>query len=501
MKKFEDIAATQEFIQLEKRIFENLYNSGLNGEKQTFVLYLLYLHNYCKLNFADNPKGRILNALLFRDMHDENRELLVERPVHGLFEDYDGLDEMNDFFRQDFIELGSQESAILEFLEISKAISEIIGLIDPSQYGDLFDHILFHIYNKNGRGIGLNIQPKEVTELMIQLADLKPNAKVYNPFAGYASLCVNLPKDCTFIAQENNIRTHYVAKMRLDAHNLSKNGSLRQEDSIKKWNSINEKFDLIISNPPFGNLAPKNSLNYKTFHQFLIVNGLQNLKPDGKLITLVPQSFLYNSSKKETELRRYCIDNDLVETILALPQGMLKDTGIKTALLILNNKKEKGKINKISLVDAEEILVKKNVREKILDIEKLNSALEKHKDSESVKIVTNEQVKSKDYLLDVQRYFIDYLNNEELRDAIPLKDLLQIVKPIRVKKESLAGKSIQIKNLKNDKLDFQLNLNEIETTEIPNQIYKVEESCLLMATVWNNAKPTYFKYEGEPIYV
>ncbi|MDA9089710.1 restriction endonuclease subunit S, partial [Maribacter arcticus] len=61
-------------------------------------------------------------------------------------------------------------------------------------------------------------------------------------------------------------------------------------------------------------------------------------------------------------------------------------------------------------------------------------------------------------------------------------------------------KQVQIRNLKEDVFDSTLTSDELESSLIKRDTFRlIDESCLLIATRWNTLKPTFFKYNGEPI--
>lgn len=69
-------------------------------------------------------------------------------------------------------------------------------------FAPIFDNILYRIAKSQGRIGGEFIQPIELTRLIINLSELKPTAKVYNPFAGVASFGVFLKDDQEYSGQE-----------------------------------------------------------------------------------------------------------------------------------------------------------------------------------------------------------------------------------------------------------------------------------------------------------
>src|SRR5690606_8557239 len=132
-----------------------------------------------------------------------------------------------------------------------------------------------------GRYGGEFIQPIELTRLICKLADLPVNSKVFNPFAGLASFGVLLKQGQYYFGQEFNRSTWALGTLRLMAYNRIEASNYVCEDSISKWPDPSEKFDLIVSNPPYG--VRLNSRHgeiepwFRTIEQFLLEKGVQSL--------------------------------------------------------------------------------------------------------------------------------------------------------------------------------------------------------------------------------
>jgi type I restriction enzyme M protein len=331
----------------------------------------------------------------------------------------------------------------------------------------------------------------------VDLADLKKGAKVFNPFAGLASFGVYLDQDQDYFGQELNQKTWALGALRLMAY--ERPGSLKYicDDSILHWPYETEKFDLIVSNPPFGmrlghqyrDIEP----NIRNFEQFLIEKGVQSLKQDGKLIALLSQGFLFRGMHDQ-RLREHLVKEDLIDTIISLPGGLLLNTGIPLTILVLSkNKKLPGRVK---FVDAKNFIIAKGPREKVLNDHSLNSLIHSYKeDDKNVKIVFNEQIRDNDYNLSVARYF------QKQIDGVKIGNILEIIRGQRGNL-SETGKLIRIRDLKDDKVDFTLDLSSVEETELRRpDIHLVSESCLLLATRWRSLKPTFFEFKGEPIFI
>lgn len=361
-------------------------------------------------------------------------------------------------------------------------------------FSKLFDHFLYKLSEALGKYTNEFIQPFELTRFIMNLAKVKHNSKIYNPFAGLASFATFLNKTNHYYGQEINQKTWVLGKLRLLAHS-HQNFEYNQEDSIENWNKFGV-FDLIVSNPPFNlKLFNKNHKRVNlSLESIIIENSLDQLSNDGKLICVFPESFLFKKNNGNFEFKKYLIENNLINTIISLPNGVFKHTAISTCIVIIDKKKVYK--SKIRFIDATSFVnSKSNHRERIFDDLNLFEQIENNQKS-IVRLIDKEEIINNDYNLSVVRYFID--NNFK---GVRLKDISTLIRGSKREKAEF-GKFVKIKNLKDNIVDFNLDIAEVEEREIPNVgARKIQQSCLLVALRWRTLKPTYFEYNSEPIYI
>ena len=371
-------------------------------------------------------------------------------------------------------------------------------------FPEIFDSVLYRIAQSHGRHGGEFIQPSEITRLICGLTNLPENAKVFNPFAGLASFGVNLDKGQDYFGQEINQKTWALGALRIMANERPGSSRYVCDDSILHWPNETEKFDLIVSNPPYGLRLSSQHIDIdsgiRTVEQFLIEKGLHSLNDEGKLIALLPQGFLFRGMHHEQQLRQFLIDEDLLDTIISLPGGLLLNTGIQLIILVIDKKKKLP--GKVRFIKADKFVVSKSPREKILDDYALNALIHGNiQDADVIRIVDIQKIKEWDYNLNVPRYFQKAIVPEKNEQLVKLKDILEYVRGQR-RNLPKSGKHIRIRDLKDDKVDFQLDVSGIENMELRRpDISKISESCLLLATRWRTLKPTLFKHDGEPIFI
>lgn len=516
------------------KMFDILRSENISSDDYHVVLFLLSAYRYNLISIDLINENHHLKGKLIERLSNSNHELfnkyafsnqsfepnLNERLIDGLqyfnYEFYNQYATIADNFIPSIQRIS--ENGIRYLLGV---IAEINKQVLTEHFPDIFDSVLYRISQSQGRYAGEFIQPVELTRFMYGLADLKKEAKVYNPFAGLASFGVYLDQGQDYFGQELNQKTWALGALRLMAS--ERPGSVKYvcDDSILCWPDESEKYDLIISNPPFGmrlgNHFRDVDPNIRTIEQFLIEKGVQSLKQNGKLIALLPQGFLFRGMQ-ERSLREYLVEEDLIDTIISLPGGLLLNTGIPLIILVLaKNKKLPGKVR---FVDAKDFVISKGPREKVLNDQELLSHLrgnqidnlqnlvqEPPEDYNSLdgngnkiqstgieRVVGLSQIQKFDYNLSVGRYFKKQI------DGVKLGDILELVKGQRGNLPE-AGKLIRIRDLKDDKIDFRLNVSEIEDVELRRpDLHQINETCLLLAIRWRTLKPTLFEFKGEPIY-
>ena len=145
------------------------------------------------------------------------------------------------------------------------------------------------------------------------------------------------------------------------------------------------QFDFMLSNPPYGKswktdaekMGGKKEILDTRFNTYLengdlmpmiprtsdgqllfLLNNVAKMKKDTELGSRIAEVhngssiFTGDAGSGESNARRYMIEHDLVEAIIAIPENMFYNTGIGTFIWILSNKKEDRRIGKIQLIDA-----------------------------------------------------------------------------------------------------------------------------------------------------
>ncbi|MBU8852456.1 type I restriction-modification system subunit M [Bacillus sp. FJAT-26377] len=290
---------------------------------------------------------------------------------------------------------------------------------------------------------GDHYTPREVVRLMVSLLFMNDNdiltkhgltQTLYDCAAGTGGMGsvaqeylteLNQTADLEFFAQEINGESYAICKADIlikgaDAKNV-RLGNTLSNDQFK-----NDKFDYLISNPPYGVDWKSYEKPIKAEHEEQGYNGRFGpgtpRTSDGQLLFLLhlvskmkpvtaenPQGsrlaiimngsplFTGDAGSGESEIRRYLLENDLVEGIVAMPNDLFYNTGIATYIWILSNNKDAIRKGKVQLVNAVDFFkkMKKSMGSKRNEItqEQIDEIVRLYgdfKEGKNVKIFDNE---------------------------------------------------------------------------------------------------------------
>ena len=339
--------------------------------------------------------------------------------------------------------------------------------------------------------------PSGLKELMSGLAKIRKEVtyNAYIPFSATGDLLIKSTCNISFDAQEINLNNWAISKIRALFNECPSNTSISNVDPIDNWNLKSKKYDLVFSVPPFGlKIGERQAAGkfgyFRSIEQFIIEKGVESLKQDGRLILTIPQGFLFNSDNYSRQLKRFLIDENYLEAVISLPKGIFAFTNILTAVLVIH---KSNKPKQVKFIDGS-TFVKKEGKFNLVDYQSILRLYDSEETANFIKLVSINEIAENDYNLSVSRYVT------EAAEGTPLKEIVSTIRGNRTDYEKM-GKVVKIKNLKNTIADYILHLDEIEVSEITQRHRQLNQSCVLIAARFKACKPTYFEYQGEPIYI
>lgn len=171
----------------------------------------------------------------------------------------------------------------------------------------------------------VDIQPIAITKLCLSLLDdISVNDVVYNPFAGMSSYPAYLP-DVKFVGEEINQKTWALSQIRLDAFNS--NSEIALADSIANYRNNAEKYAAIVTTPPFG---------FKDVVSALLYMAENNLKPDGTMLCILPESFCTATGGCWFDMRKTLVERGWLKAVIMLP-AIFQETNINTCIVVVEH--------------------------------------------------------------------------------------------------------------------------------------------------------------------
>ncbi len=268
-------------------------------------------------------------------------------------------------------------------------------VVSNAEMGQIFEELIRRFAELSNETAGEHFTPREVIRLMVNLlfieddeALTKPGVvrSIYDPTAGTGGMlsvagehlaALNPDARLVMYGQELNPESHAICKADMlikgqDVTNVVFGNTLSNDGLPGK------KFDYMLSNPPFGVEWKKIEREIRKEHEERGFNGrfgpgLPRVS-DGSLLFLLhliskmrPTSeggsrfgivlngsplFTGGAGSGESEIRRYVLENDLVEAIIGLPTDMFYNTGISTYVWILSNRKPAARKGQVQLIDG-----------------------------------------------------------------------------------------------------------------------------------------------------
>lgn len=278
------------------------------------------------------------------------------------------------------------------------------------EMGYIFEEIIRRFNEVSNEEAGQHYTPREVIELMVnlifedeeELADSSKIKTVYDGACGTGGMLtaameyakkLNSSSRILCYGQELNAQTYAICKADMLIKGEDSN-NIRHGNTLSGDLFPGETFDYIIMNPPFG-IEWKNEKNavlkeaekgsdgrfpagtpaISDSQLLFLQNAVSKMKPEGSKVAIIHNGsalFKGDAGSGESEIRRYVIENDLLDCIIQLPNDMFYNTGIATYIWILSNKKPGHRTGKVQLINASEFYnkMRKNLGSKRNELSK-----------------------------------------------------------------------------------------------------------------------------------
>lgn len=278
--------------------------------------------------------------------------------------------------------------------------------LDNHGMGTIFEELIRKFNEENNEEAGEHWTPRDVVDLMADLIIVPIADQIMDAtYSCYDGACgtggmLTVAQDrllTSAMRRGKNVSIHlFGQELQPETYAICKADMLLKGDgeqaehiaygsTLSADGNATRQFDFMLANPPYGKswktdaekMGGKKDILDSRFNAYLedgtqlsmiprtsdgqllfLLNNVAKMKNDTPLGSRIAEVhngssiFTGDAGSGESNARRYLIENDLVEAIIALPENMFYNTGIGTFIWILSNKKEERRKGKIQLIDA-----------------------------------------------------------------------------------------------------------------------------------------------------
>ncbi|CDZ79883.1 putative type I restriction enzymeP M protein [Candidatus Rubidus massiliensis] len=319
--------------------------------------------------------------------------------------------------------------------------------------GNTYIYLIEKFASDAGKKAGEFYTPYAVSTLLAKVAKPKDGDKICDPACGSGGLLIEAAREVgsrnyALFGMEVNGSTWALARMNMFLHgcdsariewcNTLTNPELKEQNRLMKFN-------VVVANPPFSldkwgaedadgdkfnrfwrGIPPKSKGDYAFISHMIEVA----LAKEGRVAVVVPHGVLFRGGA-EGKIRQKLIEENLLDTVIGLPEKLFPTTGIPVAILVFDRSREPGGKNQnrkdILFIEAsQEYEAEKN--QNILSdsqIEKIMKAFDGREEiSKFSHLASFEEVKENDFNLNIPRY-VDTFEEEEEIDVMALQNEIE----------------------------------------------------------------------------
>ena len=317
----------------------------------------------------------------------------LETYIQGFSPDVRDIFERFDFYIQ--VDRLAKAGLLYQVTERFANIDLHPDRVDNHQMGLVFEELIRRFAEISNETAGEHFTPRDAIRLMVNLLFIEDDEAlsrpgtvrtIYDPTAGTGGMLsvageylaeLNPQARLTMFGQELNPESYAICKADMlikgqDVSNIVFGNTLSADGLLGKL------FDYMLSNPPFGVEWKKIEAVVRKEHQqkgfagrfgpglprvsdgslLFLLHLISKMRPaadGGSRIGIVLNGsplFTGAAGSGESEIRRYVLENDLLEAIVGLPTDMFYNTGISTYVWILSNRKPEHRKGQVQLIDA-----------------------------------------------------------------------------------------------------------------------------------------------------
>lgn len=313
---------------------------------------------------------------------------------------------------------------------VVKAFQEIdLTDMDSMEMGYTFEELIRKFAEQSNETAGEHFTPREVIRLMVNVLFIEDKEiltqegivkTLYDPACGTGGMLsvaeqyvkeLNPKADLKVFGQEINPESYAICKsdMLIKGQNPT---NIKFGNSFTVDGLENQNFDYMLSNPPFGvdwkkaqNVIKKEADSKGMRGRFgaglprindgsllFLQHMISKMKSDGTRIGIVFNGsplFTGAAESGESNIRKWIIENDWLEAVIALPDQLFYNTGISTYIWIITNNKSAERKGKVQLINATGTKDEELIQDNKLDTNRFWQKMDKSLGNKRKKIVEN----------------------------------------------------------------------------------------------------------------
>lgn len=304
---------------------------------------------------------------------------------------------------------------------VLKQVVDIVDSIEFSKLGtdvkgDIYEYLLTYLNTLEGSLLGQFRTPRQIRLMMVELVDPDFGDTIFDPASGTGGFLIDAvghilarysekPREVPIYGEEwlekrgqsieqakkenPNLQTYRtgpgeklpdwklleasvygvdvsrqmmrIAMMNLVLHGI-RNARVKRANTLSETGGLTEddierRYKVILSNPPFAGVLPKDSMrkdlptqSKKSELLFLGVM-MESLAPGGRCAVVMPEGLLFGSTTAHTELRRKLVEQFELLAVISLPAGVFKPyAGVKTDVLVFRKPSDAQRVSKLGKV-------------------------------------------------------------------------------------------------------------------------------------------------------
>jgi type I restriction enzyme M protein len=361
-----------------------------------------------------------------------------------------------------------------------------LGLRDaePDILGRAYEYLLRKFAEGSGSSAGEFYTPSEVAHLIACIVDPKEGEEVYDPCLGSGGLLIKAAlrfkekygesakvKPLQFYGQEILHGTYAMAKMNVFINKMESNialGDSMNKPAFTTKEGALQTFDIVVANPMWNqDIFKQATYENDAYNRFAygyppnstadwgwIQHMYKSLNEKGRIAVVLDTGAVSRGSgnegsSRERDIRKVFVENDLVETVILMPDNLFYNTTSAGIILVIN--KEKKHKKEILLINASKLFEKGRPKNFLSEasIKKISQTYHEWKQNEGLSaIVQKEEIIKNDFTLSPSRYVA--INGEDT--TLTLDEAVVLLKEA---KEDQAKSDEELKNIL-EKLGFDI---------------------------------------------